>query len=94
MATSIMAPRAQTSSASRLRRLPAVDELLKHERLRTLAEEAGRPLVLGAAREVLARVRQQIRAGLPEVELNDLLSHLPQEVAAEVSEWQIGRAHV
>ena len=87
MATSIMAPRAQTSSASRLRRLPAVDELLKHERLRTLAEEAGRPLVLGAAREVLARVRQQIRAGLPEAGLSELLLHLPQEVVAEVSEW-------
>ena len=71
---------------TRLRRLPSVDELLGDERLRRLAEEVGRPLVLAAARQVLAGRRQQIRRGLRDSELDSVLAHLPQEVVGEVRE--------
>lgn len=74
---------------ARLRRLPSVDELLGDQRLQRLAEEVGRPLVVTAAREVLAGLREQIRRGLAENELGSVLAHLPQEVAGEVRE-QLG----
>ncbi|MFQ5723893.1 MAG: L-seryl-tRNA(Sec) selenium transferase [Terriglobia bacterium] len=91
-----MATRASAHKAAQtsLRRLPSVDELLSDERLRRLAREVGRPLVLLAARQVLAGLRQQIRrgastrqAGLSRAELEPALAHLPQDVEAEVREW-------
>ena len=90
-----MATRASAHKAAQtsLRRLPSVDELLSNERLRRLAREVGRPLVLLAARQVLAGLRQQIRrgpsprqAGLSQAELEPALAHLPQDVEAEVRE--------
>lgn len=85
-----MVPKASTSKTAggqaRLRRLPSVDELLQDERLRRLAEEASRPLVVEAARQVLARLRAEIRRGLTDAELDPVLTHLPQEVAGELYE--------
>jgi L-seryl-tRNA(Ser) seleniumtransferase len=46
-----------------LRELPSVDRLLADERLRALADEHGRELVLAAARAALARAREEIKAG-------------------------------
>ncbi|MBI4466098.1 MAG: L-seryl-tRNA(Sec) selenium transferase [Acidobacteria bacterium] len=70
----------------RLRDLPSVDELLRSERLRRLAEEVGRPLVLAAARQVLAGLREQIRRGRSGPEFESVLAHLPEEVTGEVRE--------
>ena len=70
----------------RLRRLPSVDELLAHDRLRELIEEVGRPLVVAAARQTVATLRGEIRRGLAETELAVRLAHLEQEVAAETRE--------
>ena len=70
----------------RLRRLPSVDELLAHDRLRELIEEVGRPLVVVAARQTVATLRGEIRRGLAETELAVRLAHLEQEVAAETRE--------
>ena len=85
-----MQPRAARKTASplteRLRRLPAVDEILARERLRELADEVGRPLVVVAARQVLAGLRHEIRRGLAGAELESHLTHLAHEVTAEVRE--------
>jgi L-seryl-tRNA(Ser) seleniumtransferase len=54
----------------RLRDLPSVDEL---------ARDAGDPLAVGAAREVLARAREEIQAG---VDPGDLRERLADELAA------------
>ncbi|MFQ5695661.1 MAG: hypothetical protein ACE5HB_06710, partial [Terriglobia bacterium] len=75
-------PRAQV----RLRLLPSVDELLREQRLARLAEEAGRPLVLEAARDILAGLRAAIRRGLRDERLARQLEHLAQEVEGEVRE--------
>ena len=85
-----MPPRAARKTAvplpERLRRLPSVDELLAHDRLRELIEEVGRPLVVAAARQTVATLRGEIRRGLAETELAVRLAHLEQEVAAETRE--------
>ncbi|MFQ5663849.1 MAG: L-seryl-tRNA(Sec) selenium transferase [Terriglobia bacterium] len=86
-----MASKPQTSKSPRplgvrLRQLPSVDELLHDERLRRLGEEVGRPLVVGAARQVLERLRAEIRRRPPDPGLASWLAHLPQEVEAEVRE--------
>ena len=85
-----MQPRAARKTASplteRLRRLPAVDEILARERLREPADEVGRPLVVVAARQVLAGLRHEIRRGLAGAELESHLTHLAHEVTAEVRE--------
>ena len=85
-----MPPRAARKTVvplpERLRRLPSVDELLSGERLRALADEVGRPLVVAAARQTLATLRGEIRRGLAEAELAARLAHLEQEVAAETRE--------
>ena len=85
-----MSPRAARKTASplpeRLRRLPSVDDLLGHERLRALADEVGRALVVVAARQVLAGLRGEIRRGLAEAELAVRLAHVDQEVTAETRE--------
>ena len=56
------AAKMQKDSASRLREIPAVDELLGQPRLRALAERTGRSIVTEAARTVLAHVRAQLRS--------------------------------
>jgi L-seryl-tRNA(Ser) seleniumtransferase len=86
MATRPTTRRRNRTATARLRRLPSVDELLQHERLRRLAAELGRPLVVDAARAVLAGLRGYIRRGLAEKELAVVLAHLPQEVEAEARE--------
>jgi L-seryl-tRNA(Ser) seleniumtransferase len=81
------ASKKKNRAAARLRRLPSVDELLRHDRLQRLAGDLSRPLVVQAARAVLARLRQHIRRGLAEKDLAPVLEHLPQEVEAETREW-------
>ena len=55
------AAKMQKDTASRLREIPSVDELLGQPRLLVLAEKAGRSIVTRAARAVLADVRAQLR---------------------------------
>ncbi|MCI0402708.1 MAG: L-seryl-tRNA(Sec) selenium transferase [Acidobacteria bacterium] len=76
------APALQT----RLRRLPSVDELLQHDRLRRLAADLGRDAVLHAARQALEKLRAEIRSGLSESALATRLDHLGQEVEGEARE--------
>jgi L-seryl-tRNA(Ser) seleniumtransferase len=59
----------------KLRDLPSVDELVRHERLRS----AERGLAVAAARLVLTRAREEIRAG---GEPGDLAERVEQEVVA------------
>jgi L-seryl-tRNA(Ser) seleniumtransferase len=56
-------PRDERESGQLLRRLPAVDDLLRRPRLEELAARAGRNLVLSAARAVLERLRAEIGSG-------------------------------
>ena len=56
-------------SRNPLRDLPSVDRLLADERLRALADEHGHELVLAATRAVLARAREDIRAGFEQEDL-------------------------
>jgi L-seryl-tRNA(Ser) seleniumtransferase len=46
-----------------LRELPSVDRLLSDARVAALVEAHGRPLVLAAVRDALARAREEVRAG-------------------------------
>ena len=50
----------QSEPSERLRRIPAVDELLIRPFLQRLEESAGRPLLLEATREALERLRRRI----------------------------------
>jgi L-seryl-tRNA(Ser) seleniumtransferase len=59
----------------KLRDLPSVDELVRHERLRA----ADRGLAVAAAREVLSRAREEIQAG---GDPGDLAERVQQELAA------------
>ncbi len=77
---------AATALQTRLRRLPSVDELLQHDRLRRLAAELGRDAVLEAARQALEKLRLEVRAGLAESALATRLDHLGQEVEGEARE--------
>jgi L-seryl-tRNA(Ser) seleniumtransferase len=52
-----------------LRELPSVDSLLAADRLQVLSEEHGRDLVLEAARNTLARAREEIKAGFEPADL-------------------------
>jgi L-seryl-tRNA(Ser) seleniumtransferase len=88
----LMAPRAPTrkgarATDTRLRQLPSVDQLLQTGRLRELSDELGRPVVVDAAREVLQRLRGDIRRGLSNKDLATVLAHLPQQVEAEARQW-------
>ncbi len=80
-----MAPRTETKTATALRALPAVDELLRAAALRELAPEVSHDLLVAAARAVLARWRDAFRTRR--------LTHPPDraalagEVAAEVRQW-------
>ncbi len=61
----------------RLRDLPSVDAMLEDERVRALAEQYGRALVLESTRATLERAREEIRAGF-------VPGDLSERVAAEV----------
>jgi L-seryl-tRNA(Ser) seleniumtransferase len=56
------AAKMQKESRSRLREIPAVDELLGQPRLLALAEKTGRSIVTQAARTVLREVRAQLKS--------------------------------
>jgi L-seryl-tRNA(Ser) seleniumtransferase len=60
-----------------LRELPSVDNLLAADRLQALADEHGRDLVLEAARNTLARAREEIKAGF---EPGDLVGRIEAEL--------------
>jgi L-seryl-tRNA(Ser) seleniumtransferase len=60
-----------------LRELPSVDNLLAAGRLQALADEHGRDLVLEAARNTLARAREEIKAGF---EPGDLVGRIEAEL--------------
>ena len=60
-----------------LRELPSVDSLLAAGRLQALADEHGRDLVLEAARNTLARAREEIKAGF---EPGDLVGRIEAEL--------------
>ncbi|MGH9812879.1 MAG: L-seryl-tRNA(Sec) selenium transferase [Candidatus Acidiferrales bacterium] len=81
-----MPRKTQTAGATALRRLPSVDELLQHDRLRRLAAELGRAAVLEAARQALDTLRREIRSGLSDAALAARLDHLDQEVEGEARE--------
>ena len=84
-----MPDRAATAASARLRRLPSVDALLQDPRLRALADELGRPLVVASARAVLEGLRAAARGAgrsRPPADWDTLLAHLPQEVEAEARE--------
>lgn len=82
----LRAPARKYGSAVELRDLPSVDEL---------ARGVDDPLAVDAARTVLARAREEIRAGF---EPGDLGARLRQELASarapRLRRVQIGRAHV
>ncbi len=61
-----------------LRELPSVDSLLAADRLQALSEEHGRDLVLEAARNTLARAREEIKAGF---DPDDLVGRTEAELA-------------
>ncbi|MFQ5817636.1 MAG: L-seryl-tRNA(Sec) selenium transferase [Terriglobia bacterium] len=58
-----MGTKTQVNQQAELRALPSVDELLRAEPLRALAEEVDRALVVETARGVLGRWRAALRAG-------------------------------
>ena len=60
------------------RELPSVDGLLAADRLQALSEEHGRDLVLEAARNTLARAREEIKAGFHP---DDLVGRTEAELA-------------
>jgi selenocysteine synthase-like protein len=53
----------QTAAADRLRRIPAVEELLGRPSLRELEKRVGHPLVRQSIREALETLRRRIAAG-------------------------------
>ena len=66
----------------RLREIPAVDEILRHERVVGLLEQMPRPLAVDAIRLVLDGLRQRIRQG-EEVETS--LPVVPRQPRAPLS---------
>jgi L-seryl-tRNA(Ser) seleniumtransferase len=68
----------------RLRALPSVEQLLRTEPLRSAAEQAARPVAVTAARERIARIRDQIREGngVPDI------SELATAAAADLKRMQ------
>ena len=75
---------AQTEPSERLRQIPAIDELLVRPFLQRLAQSAGRPLVLEAARTVVDSLRRRILAGRDE---NFSAESLEQEIAHSLEAW-------
>ncbi|MGA7960169.1 MAG: hypothetical protein WCA33_00605, partial [Candidatus Acidiferrales bacterium] len=82
------AAKMQKDASSRLRAIPAVDELLGQPRLRALAQKSGGELVTRAVREVLAELRAQLKTEstqsnepvAPTFELEQLESRVIAEV--------------
>ena len=72
----------KTASKSDLyRRLPAIDDLLRSQELAGLITQAGQAAVTDAARDVLARLRQEIAAGTLDASNVELaLSGLPDAI--------------
>ncbi len=67
------------------RRLPSVDDLVREPAVSSLAERRGRETVIGAARAMLARLREEITSGLlDESALKLALSGLSAAVENEV----------
>ncbi len=95
--TSPKSPDASSASAreARLREIPSVDELLSRPRLRSLCETAGRALVTGATRTVLADVRSHLLRERPEgssVQASQPptnFAHESQELSADAVETRI-----
>jgi L-seryl-tRNA(Ser) seleniumtransferase len=73
------------SKADLYRKLPSVDELMRHDELARLVSSEGQTAVIDAARAVLARLREEIAAGRLEGDAVDLaLSGLAGAVEREV----------
>jgi L-seryl-tRNA(Ser) seleniumtransferase len=67
------------------RKLPAVDELVREPAIRSLAESCGHEVVIGSARSVLARLREEIASGrLDESAVKLALSGLSAAIESEV----------
>lgn len=71
-------------SREELRKLPSVDRLLAHPVLQALQQEARHEMVVGAAREVLQRAREAIRAGQPCPSTEDLAQDARQVLASRL----------
>lgn len=82
------AAKMQKDGSSRLRAIPAVDELLGRPRLRALAQKSGGELVTRAVRDVLAELRAQLKADSTQsnepIAPTFELAHLESRVIAEV----------
>jgi len=61
-----------------LRRLPSVDELLRHPLLAPLAGTGARPLLVESAREVIGSIRAQIRSGQASPPLEEIATRIQQ----------------
>jgi L-seryl-tRNA(Ser) seleniumtransferase len=79
------APAADDSTAiqSMLRALPAVDQLLRQAAVRARAEAAPHTALVRAARAVLARARDEIRAGAPPPDAATLGRRVVEELEIE-----------
>jgi L-seryl-tRNA(Ser) seleniumtransferase len=74
---------------TRLREIPSVDEMLGHDRLRALAETAGRGIVVEATRNVLAQVRAKLlneREGDASTANTEIAEVLETRIARQVRE--------
>ena len=73
--------------AELLRQLPSVDDLLNRQDVREMVRLAGRELVLGTARRVLADLRAQLETSpSPEgVKMDDIELRIAEEIARELS---------
>jgi L-seryl-tRNA(Ser) seleniumtransferase len=77
----------QAPQTDLLRRLPSVDELLKHAEVATLIEREGHQNVAEAARVVVARTRQQIAEGrLDERGVGLACEGMPAAIARELGQ--------
>jgi L-seryl-tRNA(Ser) seleniumtransferase len=77
------ASKTQPATASRLRELPSVDELLGRPRLAALIETAGRAIVTQATRNALAAVRARLKGA---TDAGDRAGELVAQVAPEAIE--------
>ncbi len=75
----------ETHSCAGLARLPSVDRLLRAPESLALIDSHGRPVVAGCARVVLARAREQIRAGAPTPATEALVQAMIREVEADAA---------
>lgn len=80
-----MSTRRAQDHTSALRQLPAVARILQDEQVQTAIESHGRDLVVDCAREVLARLRDQLKQGTPQrVDLQAVVN----EVLCTVERWR------